>query len=103
MSRIIKETKTKSEKAIDIVLKGYMCSESVVMTYAKDFGIEQKTAAKISSGFAGGMAHGKTCGAVTGSLMVIASVVASGSVTTDAEKTCLSENAIALSVFMSAP
>lgn len=74
----VKETKSlkrmepnKANCAVDLAIKGYMCSEAIVMAFADDFGIEPEIAAKISGGFAGGMAQGKTCGAVTGAIMVI--------------------------------
>ena len=60
-----------AEYATELMRKGYMCSGSVVMAYARAFGFEKELAARISSGFAGGMAQGKTCGAVTGAVMVI--------------------------------
>lgn len=61
----------KVKNAVDLMLEGYMCSESIVMAFANDFGLEPEIAARISGGFAGGMAQGKTCGAVTGAIMVI--------------------------------
>lgn len=57
--------------AVDLALTGYTCSESIIIAFANDLGIEPDIAAKISVGFAGGMAHGKTCGAVTGAIMAI--------------------------------
>lgn len=47
------------------------CAQTVFSLYAKDLGIDEVTALKISSGFGGGMACAETCGAVTGSYMVI--------------------------------
>ncbi|MCP4747874.1 MAG: C_GCAxxG_C_C family protein [Desulfobacteraceae bacterium] len=61
----------KVKYAVDLMMKGYMCSESIVMAFANEFGLEPEIAARISGGFAGGMAQGKTCGAVTGAIMVI--------------------------------
>ena len=61
----------KSKDAIDYGERGYMCSESIVMAFAEEFGLGLEIAAKISCGFAGGLAQGKTCGAVTGAIMVI--------------------------------
>ncbi len=62
---------TKADCAVDLIMKGYMCSESMVMAFADEFGLEPEVAARISGGFAGGMAQGKTCGAVTGAIMVV--------------------------------
>ena len=57
--------------AADLLMKGYTCSESVVMAFANEFDLDPEIATRISGGFAGGMAQGKTCGAVTGAIMVI--------------------------------
>jgi len=61
----------KVKYAVDLMINGYMCSESILMAFANDFGLDPEIATKISGGFAGGMAQGKTCGAVTGAIMVI--------------------------------
>lgn len=68
----------KTKDAVDFLMKGYMCSDSIVMAFAKEFGLEPEIATRISSGFAGGMAQGKTCGAVTGAIMVIGLKYGSG-------------------------
>ncbi len=68
----------KADQAVDILMEGYMCSESVAMAFAEDFGLDPFLAARMSSGFAGGMAQGKICGAVTGSVMVIGLKYGSG-------------------------
>ncbi len=47
------------------------CSQTVFSLFANDLGLDEKTALKIASGFGGGMACAETCGAVTGSYMVI--------------------------------
>lgn len=50
----------------------FLCSQSVLMAYAPQLGIELKDAAKIAAPFGAGMSRmGWTCGAVTGALMVI--------------------------------
>ena len=49
----------------------FNCAQTVFSLFAPDLGIDEKTALKISSGFGGGMACAETCGAVTGSYMVI--------------------------------
>ncbi len=52
-------------------MAGHSCSQSMVMGYADQFNLSQDTAARLASGFAGGLAQGKTCGAVTGAIMVV--------------------------------
>lgn len=47
------------------------CSQAVLETFAPAIGISVEMARKISAPFAGGMAIGAECGAVTGALMVI--------------------------------
>ncbi len=49
----------------------FNCAQTVFSLFADDLGIDEKTALKIASGFGGGMACAETCGAVTGSYMVI--------------------------------
>lgn len=49
----------------------FNCAQTVFSLFAKDLGIDEKTALKIASGFGGGMACAETCGAVTGAYMVI--------------------------------
>lgn len=50
---------------------GYNCAQSVLASFAKDFGISDDSAKRISSCFGGGMRMGATCGALSGALMVL--------------------------------
>lgn len=47
------------------------CAQTVFSLHAYDLGVDEETALRIASGFGGGMACAETCGAVTGSYMVI--------------------------------
>ena len=49
----------------------FNCAQTVFSLFAGELGIDEKIALKIASGFGGGMACAETCGAVTGSYMVI--------------------------------
>ncbi|HKI88416.1 MAG TPA: C-GCAxxG-C-C family protein, partial [Draconibacterium sp.] len=49
----------------------FNCAQTVFSLFAPDLGLDEQTALKIASGFGGGMACAETCGAVTGSYMVI--------------------------------
>ncbi len=49
----------------------FNCAQTVFSLFASDIGIDENMALKIASGFGGGMACAETCGAVTGSYMVI--------------------------------
>jgi C_GCAxxG_C_C family probable redox protein len=52
--------------------KGFSCAPAVFSAYSEQFGLEKKLALKIACGFGGGIGHmGRTCGAVTGAVMVI--------------------------------
>ncbi len=63
---------TKGEDAATLFRDGWSCSQAVVCAFAKDFGIDENVALKLSCGLGGGMGHtGNTCGAVSGALMVI--------------------------------
>lgn len=62
---------TKKVELVDERFSQFNCSQTVFSLFAPELGIDEKTALKISSGFGGGMACAETCGAVTGSYMVI--------------------------------
>lgn len=52
--------------------KGFSCAPSVLSAYSEQFGLEKELALKIACGFGGGIGRtGRTCGAVTGAVMVI--------------------------------
>lgn len=64
--------KTREEKAIDSFRGGLNCSQAVLTAYSDDLNLDNNTALSISCGFGGGMGRlQQTCGAVTGSFMVI--------------------------------
>lgn len=55
-----------SKQAVEYFENGYNCAQSVFLAYAKDFGIEEEMALKLSSSFGGGMGRlREVCGAVT--------------------------------------
>ena len=60
------------EVAVSRFKDGFSCSQAVFSAYATQFGLNREIALKIAGAFGGGMGHmGETCGAVTGTLMVI--------------------------------
>ena len=60
------------EKAQSLFDQGYACSQAVLLTYAIEFDLDEKTAKLISSTFGGGMGRlREKCGAVTGGFMVL--------------------------------
>ncbi len=63
---------SEAEEAKKQFEKGFSCAPSVLSTYSAQFGLETELALKIACGFGGGIGHmGRTCGAVTGAVMVI--------------------------------
>jgi C_GCAxxG_C_C family probable redox protein len=56
---------------VDEQFSNFNCAQTVFSLFAPELGIDEKTALKIASGFAGGMNSAETCGAVTGAYMVI--------------------------------
>ncbi|MDD3845312.1 MAG: C-GCAxxG-C-C family protein [Syntrophorhabdaceae bacterium] len=63
---------TRKDKALEVFDSGFNCAQSVLLAFAEELGLDPEKALKIASGFGGGMgAMGATCGAVTGSFMVI--------------------------------
>lgn len=51
--------------------EGQACSQSILVRYSDKYGLDAKIAMKLAAGFAGGMQMSETCGAVTGSYMVL--------------------------------
>ena len=59
-------------QAVACFKNDFNCSQAVFSTYAEHLGMDKQTALKVSCAFGGGMARmAETCGAVTGTLMVI--------------------------------
>jgi len=63
---------TKEKKPSDTFPQGYSCSQAVLSSRCEKYGLNQKTALSLATGFGGGMARtGNTCGAVTGAIAII--------------------------------
>jgi C_GCAxxG_C_C family probable redox protein len=59
-------------EAIALFKSGFHCSQAVLAPFSEDFGLSKETALKISCPFGGGYGgYGRTCGALTGAMMVI--------------------------------
>ena len=59
-------------KAAELFLSGYNCSQAVAVAFCDVTGLTEKQAAKMSSAFGGGMGRMReVCGAVSGMLMVL--------------------------------
>ena len=62
---------TRKEAAMDYFMKGYNCSQSVVLAFADLFPVDKNTLSKMASSFGGGMGRlREVCGAVSGMFMV---------------------------------
>lgn len=63
---------TRGDKAKELFLKGYNCSQSVVLAFADILGIPESQLAKMVSGFGGGIGRRRdVCGAISGMVFVI--------------------------------
>ena len=63
---------SKVDKAVEEFRKGFNCAQSVLISHAEEFGLDETLAKKITGPFGGGIAYnGEVCGAVTGALILI--------------------------------
>jgi len=70
--RLREKKLNRAEEAKKQFEKGFHCAPAVLSTYNEQLGLEKALALKIACGFGAGIGRmGKTCGAVTGALMVI--------------------------------
>ncbi|MBO4394972.1 MAG: C_GCAxxG_C_C family protein [Eubacterium sp.] len=61
-----------SEKARQLFLEGYNCSQAVLCAFDDVTGLDRETSAKLASSFGGGMGRMReVCGCVSGALMVL--------------------------------
>jgi C_GCAxxG_C_C family probable redox protein len=61
-----------ADQAASLFDEGFSCSQSVLGTFCERYGLPRATAFRLADAFGGGLGGlGKTCGAVTGALMVI--------------------------------
>lgn len=66
---------TEKERAVELFLEGFNCSQSVFCAFCHRFGIDEDTAKRISAGLGGGVGRMRdVCGAVSASAMVLGSV-----------------------------
>lgn len=64
-------------KARELFLEGFNCSQSVFCAFCHRFDIDEDTAKKISAGLGGGIGRQReVCGAVSGAAMVLGSIAA---------------------------
>jgi C_GCAxxG_C_C family probable redox protein len=59
-------------EALELFKSGFHCSQAVIGVFSEESGISRETAFKIACPFGGGIGgYGRTCGAITGAIMVI--------------------------------
>lgn len=62
----------RSTVAMDMLMKGYNCAQSILYAFRGESGLPEETVLKISSGLGAGMGRkGEVCGAVTGGILVL--------------------------------
>ena len=67
--------KSRSETAVEKMLSGFNCAQSVFYAFSDLTGIDKNTSLKLACGFGSGMAYNQdVCGAVTGGIMVISAI-----------------------------
>ena len=68
------------ERAGELFLEGFNCSQSVFTAFCHRFGMDEETAKKVSAGLGGGVGRMReVCGAVSGAAMVLGSVASATS------------------------
>jgi C_GCAxxG_C_C family probable redox protein len=77
---------TRTEKALQNQKKGYNCAQAIVCTFSEMFGIDEKTAFRISECFGSGMGIMDTCGAVSAMAAVIGMKESDGNLESPATK-----------------
>lgn len=61
----------RSDKAASLFREGYNCAQAVLLVFADEFSIDEKTAAMLSSSFGGGMGRlREVCGAVSSMFLI---------------------------------
>jgi C_GCAxxG_C_C family probable redox protein len=60
-----------ADECVACFKKGINCTQAVLSTYGRRYGLDPELALRMSGAFGSGMGMGETCGAVTGALMVI--------------------------------
>jgi C_GCAxxG_C_C family probable redox protein len=71
--------------AVELFKSGFHCSQAIFAAFSEEYGFPKETALKLACPFGGGIGgYGRTCGALTGAIMVIGLKYGS-SVATDIE------------------
>ena len=61
----------RADRAKELFMSGYNCSQAVFLAFADKYGIDEDTATLLASSFGGGMGRSReVCGALSGALIV---------------------------------
>lgn len=61
----------KGEKAVNFFYEGYNCAQAVLLSFAEELKMDEKTLAKLASSFGGGMGRlREVCGSVSAMFMI---------------------------------
>jgi C_GCAxxG_C_C family probable redox protein len=64
--------KTKNQVAVEKLLAGYNCAQSVLYAFAPELGLDGEISLKLATGLGAGRARrGEVCGAVTGGILAL--------------------------------
>jgi C_GCAxxG_C_C family probable redox protein len=75
--------------------EGYACSQAIFSTYCEAFDLDPKIALGLSAGLGGGICMGKTCGAVTGAILVLGLFMAESNPETNEGRKKIKQSVIA--------
>ena len=65
----------RGDKAYELFLQGYNCTQAVTVAFAEELGLDENTAARLSGGFGGGMGRMReVCGTFSGIVMVLSAL-----------------------------
>ena len=78
---------SRAERAKEYFKAGYNCSQAVALAFADLMDLDEKTIAKITQPFGGGMGRLRlTCGAVSGMATVVGAIFGDAELTADGKK-----------------
>lgn len=79
--------KDRVQEAEELFKSGFHCSQAVLAVFSEEFGLSREMALKIACPFGGGLGgYGRTCGALTGGMLVVGLKYGSSSATDTAAK-----------------
>ncbi len=71
MNKTTNKHNDRVQKAVELFMQGYNCSQSVFLAFADLYGMDEDMAKRVSAGFGGGVGRMRMmCGAVSGMVML---------------------------------